>query len=514
MSCPFLSALNVSTIPKQMGRILSMAKRCPVARNMFSTSISSEEKVVTCSDPKQCISKDCPYVEAKIDMKTLKLKKDIQQVPKNCAHHEKFVQSLKTLNESNASFDYQKHFNNLIEAKKQDSTYRVFRKVLRDAGQFPYANEYSSGEQKRVTVWCSNDYLGMSWHPQVQEAAVTAINKYGVGSGGTRNISGNTMLHEELERELADLHNKESALVFTSCYVANEATLHTLGVRLPNVTLYSDAGNHASMIHGIRTSRAPKKIFRHNDPDHLRELLKKGEREAPKVVAFETVHSMSGNICPLGEFLDVCKEFNALSFVDEVHAVGLYGEEGAGVAQERGLMHRIDAITGTLGKAYASIGGYLAGDKALVDMIRSYASGFIFTTSLPPPVLASALASVRLLRSATGKELRDKHQKRVTAVRNELVAAGLPVIDCPSHIIPVHVGDATLCTKLSHDLLSQHQIYVQAINYPTVAKGEERLRIAPTPHHTDEHTAQLVEALTQVWKSNDLDMNTVNVVAA
>lgn len=402
-----------------------------------------------------------------------------------------------------SGFNYNAFFASEIERKKKDFTYRVFRKILRDAEDFPFADDYSTGTKRRVAVWCSNDYLGMSWHPKVKEAAISAIKSWGVGSGGTRNISGNSVLHEALEHELADLHGKPAALVFTSCYVANEAVLHTLGTRIPNLTIFSDAGNHASMIHGIRTSRCPKYIYRHNDCNHLVSLLSKLPLDAAKLIAFETVHSMTGDVSPLQELLDITEKYRALSFVDEVHAVGLYGLHGAGVAERDHQMHRIDAITGTLGKAFASIGGYVAGTRELVDMIRSYAAGFIFTTSLPPHCLAASRASIEILKSEEGRQLRAEHQKRVATVRQRLKDSGLPVIETPSHIVPIHVGDANLCTSISEELLRNHNIYVQSINYPTVDRGDERLRIAPTPHHTDQLTEALVDALCSIWSKYD-----------
>ncbi|VDK42866.1 unnamed protein product [Taenia asiatica] len=406
-----------------------------------------------------------------------------------------------------ARFDYSSFFEEQLEKKRATATYRVFRRILRDTNRYPFADDFSTGRRQTINVWCSNDYLGMSRHPMVLESARNAINRFGVGSGGTRNISGNTLLHEALEHELADLHGKEAGLVFTSCFVANEAALYTLGTLIPDVKIFSDAGNHASLIHGIRTSRAPKYIFPENDIGQLDELMQQHSTQSePKLAVCETVHSMNGSIVPLREFLDVCEEHNALTFVDEVHAVGLYGEHGGGVAEELDCMHRIDAITGTLGKAIASIGGYLVGDRALVDTVRCYAGGLIFTTSLPPPVLAAARASVAILKSAEGRELRAEHRRRVDLVRRRLQEAGLPVAGVPSHILPIAVGDAKVCTSISEALLRDHQIYLQAINYPTVAKGTERLRLAPSPFHTDAMTDHLVDALVKVWRSHGLSL--------
>lgn len=407
---------------------------------------------------------------------------------------------------SGSLFDYDKFFKGQIDKKKKDHSYRVFKKVLRKGPKFPYAEEHS-GMKKDISVWCSNDYLGMSWHPKVTEAVQNALLEHGAGAGGTRNISGNSPLHEELERELASLHNKDAALIFTSCFVANDSTLYTLGKALPGVHIFSDQGNHASMIHGIRTSGAPKHLFRHNDPEHLEELLQKVDPSIPKIVAFETVHSMDGAVCPLQELCDVSHKYGALTFVDEVHAVGLYGRNGAGVGERDGCMGKMDIITGTLGKAFGNIGGYIAASATTVDMIRSYAAGFIFTTSLPPTTLAGALASVKVLRSDEGRQLRFRHQEAVRYLRERLVQVGIPALHCPSHIIPVHVGDAALATKLSNDLMLEHNIYIQAINYPTVARGQERLRIAPTPHHTKPMMDDLVSQLVEVWKQNGLPLH-------
>merc|ERR1712004_76323 len=333
-----------------------------------------------------------------------------------------------------------------------DHSYRVFKKVSRDAANFPAAREFSWGK-KEITIWCSNDYLGMSAHPKVTGAVMDAVTRHGVGAGGTRNISGNSILHEELEAELASLHDKEAALVFTSCYLANDTTLFTLARQLPGCEIFSDAGNHASMIQGIKNSGVPKHIFRHNDPDHLDELLSKVPVNVPKIVAFETVHSMTGAICPLEELCDVAHRYGALTFVDEVHAVGLYGDQGAGVGEREGLLDKMDIISGTLGKAFGNIGGYIAGSDNLVDTIRSFGAGFIFTTSLPPTVLQGSLASVRVLRSTEGKMLRASHQANVAYMREKLFEIGIAVQHTPSHIIPVQVGDPALTTKISDILI-------------------------------------------------------------
>ncbi|XP_019624829.1 PREDICTED: 5-aminolevulinate synthase, erythroid-specific, mitochondrial-like isoform X1 [Branchiostoma belcheri] len=403
------------------------------------------------------------------------------------------------------TFNYDKFLQGEIEKKKKDHTYRVFKRVNRRA-PFPFAENYSEGSEpgEDVSVWCSNDYLGMSRHPKVVETIVDTVNRRGAGAGGTRNISGTSMYHVELESELADLHQKEAALLFTSCYVANDSTLFTLAKALPGCEIYSDAGNHASMIQGIKNSGQPKFIFKHNDPEHLEELLKKSDPATPKIVAFETVHSMDGAVCPLNELCDVAHKYGAITFIDEVHAVGLYGTRGGGIGDRDGLLPKMDIISGTLGKAFGLIGGYIAGSSLLVDMIRSYAAGFIFTTALPPMVLAGALASVRILKSEEGVQLRRGHQRAVKLMRSMLMDAGLPVVHCPSHIIPIKVGNAAKNTDVCNDMMTKHKIYVQAINYPTVPRGEEMLRIAPSPHHTPEMMKYFVDALAKEWKEHGL----------
>lgn len=395
-------------------------------------------------------------------------------------------------------FKYEDFYQNQVNKKKEDHSYRIFKKVNRAAGEFPKAEEHSYG-QRRITVWCSNDYLGMSRHPIVKNAIINALEQHGASSGGTRNISGTSTFHEQLEKELADLHQKEAALLFTSCYVANDSTLFTLAKMLPGCHIFSDAGNHASMIQGIRNSGVPKHIFRHNDPQHLHELLQGVDISVPKIVAFETVHSMTGAVCPLDELCDIAHAHGAVTFVDEVHAVGLYGHRGGGIGDRDGVMHKMDIISGTLGKAFGNIGGYIASSSPLVDMIRSYASGFIFTTSLPPTVLHGALSSVKLLKSDEGRQLRAQHQRQVQYLRSKLMDAGIPVVHCPSHIIPVHVGDPKLCTEASNLLMSKYSHYVQSINYPTVPRGEEKLRIAPTPFHSCEMMDNFVTDLSAVW---------------
>jgi 5-aminolevulinate synthase len=403
-------------------------------------------------------------------------------------------------------FDYEAFFGNLIEAKKKDGSYRTFKKVIRHADTFPKVQEHTKDSIKEMTIWCSNDYLGLGRHPYVQSRVIEAVMKYGVGSGGTRNISGSTPLHEKLEHELAVLHKKEAALLFTSCYVANDTTLFTMSKMLPNCHILSDAGNHASMIQGIRNSAIPKTIVKHNDYNHLEELLKKLPATTPKLVAFESVHSMDGSICDLEKMCDVAHKYGGITFIDEVHAVGLYGENGGGVGERDGMLDKMDVISGTLGKAFGNIGGYVAGSAKYIDSMRSYGAGFIFTTSLPPSVAAGALAAIEISRSDEGRELRKKHQFNSKIVQERLIEAGLPVMKSPSHIVPVLVGNAQIAAEICQQLLDNHGIYIQSINYPTVARGKERLRIAPNPLHTMEMVDNLVESLVQVWKSKGLPL--------
>jgi len=397
------------------------------------------------------------------------------------------------------SFDYTGFFADQLAGLKAEGRYRVFADLERLAGRFPLAlYRDERGQAREVTVWCSNDYLAMGSHPVVTEAMAATIVRQGAGAGGTRNISGTNHLHVELERELADLHGKDAALVFTSGYVANETTLGTLASRLPGCVVFSDAFNHASMIAGIRNSRAPYQIFRHNDAAHLAELLAATDPRAPKLVAFESVYSMDGDIAPIAELCDVAQKFGALTYLDEVHAVGMYGARGGGVAERDGVMHRLDVIQGTLAKGFGVVGGYVAADIALIDFIRSNGNGFIFSTSMPPSIAAGALAAVRYLKSE-GAERRAQHQERAATLKAKLKMVGLPVMPSVSHIVPVFVGDAALCKAASDLLMDRHDIYVQPINYPTVARGAERLRITPTPAHDDAAMDRLVTALVDVW---------------
>ncbi len=392
---------------------------------------------------------------------------------------------------------YEKFFSDAISGLKEEGRYRVFADIERKAGDFPLADSHSDTGVNEVTVWCSNDYLGMGQNEAVREAMKEAIDKVGAGAGGTRNISGTTHYHVLLERELAALHSKEAALVFTSGFVANEAALSTLGAHLPGCVILSDELNHASMIDGIRHGKCEKRIFRHNDSADLDRLLSDLDPEAPKVVAFESVYSMDGDIAPIGEICDVAERHSAMTYLDEVHAVGMYGPGGAGVAARDGVADRITLLQGTLAKAYGVVGGYIAASAALIDFIRSYASGFIFTTAMPPAIAAGALASVRLPKDDDA--VRRTHQERAATLKAMLREAGLPVMSSVSHIVPVMVGDAVLCKQITDALMTTYKIYVQPINYPTVPRGTERIRLTPSPLHSDEDMRYLVAALGEIW---------------
>ena len=393
--------------------------------------------------------------------------------------------------------DYEAFFRSQLDGLRREGRYRVFADIERQAGQYPRAIRHDAGAAREVTVWCSNDYLGMGQHPKVLAAMHAALDRYGAGAGGTRNISGTNHEHVLLERDLAALHGTESALLFNSGYMSNWATLSTLASRIPGCAIVSDEMNHASMIEGMRHSRADRRVFRHNDVADLRRVLAELPRETPKLVAFESVYSMDGDIAPIADICDVADEFGAMTYCDEVHGVGLYGETGGGVTERDGVAHRLTVIQGTLAKAFGIIGGYIAGSAAMVDFVRSSASGFIFSTALPPAVAAGARAAIGHLRASNAE--RESLHERVATLRRRLDAAGVPHLPNPSHIVPVMVGNPVVCKEISDILLDEHGIYVQPINYPTVPRGTERLRITPSPVHGDAEMDRLVAALQEVW---------------
>lgn len=393
--------------------------------------------------------------------------------------------------------DYRRAFERAVEAVRSEGRYRVFADLARQTGQFPRAVYRKDGQEKPVVIWCSNDYLGMGQNPVSLEATCEAVQRMGTGSGGTRNISGTTHLHVLLENELAALHAKEAALLFTSGYIANDAALSTIARVLPGCIIFSDALNHASMIAGIRQSGAEKRIYRHRDVKHLEQLLTQADPRAPKLIAFESVYSMEGDVSPITAICDLAERYGAMTYADEVHAVGLYGRHGGGISERDGVAHRLTVIQGTLAKAFGVIGGYIAASAALIDAVRCHAPGFIFTTSLPPAVVGGALASVRHVREHN--ELREHHQERVAKLKTMLKAADLPVMPSETHIVPLLVGDPVRCKQATDILLDRHDIYIQPINYPTVPRGTERLRLTPSPLHDDALMEALVESLRDVW---------------
>ncbi|MDT3684490.1 MAG: 5-aminolevulinate synthase [Pseudorhodoplanes sp.] len=406
--------------------------------------------------------------------------------------------------------NYKDFFQNALDRLHDERRYRVFADLERIAGRFPETIWHSPQGPREIIVWCSNDYLGMGQHPKVIGAMVETATRMGTGAGGTRNISGTNHPLVELERELADLHGKESALIFTSGYVSNQTGISTIAKLIPNVLILSDSYNHNSMIEGVRQSGCEKQIFRHNDLAHLEELLKAAV-DRPKLIVFESIYSMDADIAPIEGICDLAEKYNAMTYIDEVHAVGMYGKRGGGVAERDGLMQRIDVIEGTLGKAFGCFGGYVAASNTVCDAVRSYAPGFIFTTALPPAVCAAAAASIRHLKNSQWE--RDRHQERVARVKAVLTAAGLPVMPSDTHIVPIFVGDPEKCKAASDLLLADHGIYIQPINYPTVPKGTERLRVTPTPYHNDQLVDALAEALVDVWQRLQLPLKTPAIAA-
>lgn len=395
--------------------------------------------------------------------------------------------------------DYESFFAERIAGLKTEGRYRVFADLERQAGRFPIARHYRNGRHVDVTIWCSNDYLGMGQDPEVLDAMCRAVRTCGAGAGGTRNISGTNHYHVLLERELASWNGTEAALLFNSGYVANQTALMTLGKNIPGVIMYSDALNHNSMIEGVRQGQSEKHVFRHNDLEHLEELLAAADPAAPKLILFESVYSMDGDVAPIAAICDLADRYNAMTYLDEVHACGMYGLHGSGIAERDGVQHRLTMIQGTLAKAVGVIGGYIAASHTLVDFLRSFGAGFIFSSALPPSIAAAALTSIRLLRART--ELRTRHQERANTLRSRLVAADIPFIASESHIVPVLIGDALLCKQASDLLLNTYGIYAQPINYPTVPRGQERLRLTPCPLHTDAMMDDLIIALKEVWQS-------------
>ncbi|TPX71445.1 5-aminolevulinate synthase [Spizellomyces sp. 'palustris'] len=516
-ACPFLARTTVpalrklSTVPvrttsgKPTTALFATAQQCPV----MSKAIAVQSKKNGAKSMHS--SSVCPYAAVVDGISAVPpraqppsfLNPQTASAAPRCPVQHKQARTEKHAPVQGATkpFDYESFYQHELDKKHKDKSYRYFNNINRLAQLFPTAH---TGTGEHVSVWCSNDYLGMSKHPIVVDSMKATLDKYGAGAGGTRNIAGNAQLHLSLEQELASLHRKPAALVFSSCFVANDATLSTLAGKMPGCVIFSDSSNHASMIQGIRHSGAQKKIFRHNDVAHLESLLQQVDINSPKIIAFESVYSMCGSIGPIKEIIALAKKYNAITFLDEVHAVGMYGATGGGVAEYIDAMDDIDIITGTLGKAYGVVGGYIAGSGPLVDMIRSYAPGFIFTTSLPPAIVSGALTSIQYLKESQKERI--GQQLNTRALKSRLGEIGIPVVPNPSHIVPVLVGDAETAKSVSDELLYKYKIYVQSINYPTVSVGEERLRITPTPGHHPELMDVLVDALDTIWHERGLKM--------
>jgi len=513
--CPYLrtvTTLNACNIQNDLGE--RFKANCPFGRSLFHTGANNEESSSNQLLPSRRNSSQTVHYHSAVEL----------QHKSNVAYNQ--PESIELLNlvklkatppvrKAGLSKEQirQQSFGNLIDKMKQNGTYRTFNHIDRKNGSFPRADNrldlkpshlngeiiYNQQAQRDIIVWCNNDYLGMGQSPVVLQGMKNTIDTFGAGSGGTRNISGTTSLHVMLEKELAEIHQKESALLFSSCYAANASVIPTLMKLMPPGTIiYSDQKNHASLIEGIRNSGAPRKVFHHNDLDHLRQVLSESDPEAPKMIIFESVYSMDGTISPIKEICDLADEFNAFTFIDEVHAVGLYGPHGGGVAEERGLLDRLDIVSGTLGKAFGMYGGYIAAGASLIDSIRSTCPGFIFTTSLPPVVVGGALESVRYLKTHSAERILARENSQL--LKKMLREANLPLLESESHIVPLLVGDAKLCKQMSDALLDKYKIYVQPINYPTVPKGTERFRLTPTPVHKKEDIAYLVDSLTKLWK--------------
>ncbi|KNC81804.1 hypothetical protein SARC_05889 [Sphaeroforma arctica JP610] len=519
--CPFMKRTGTA-VPAQTHQLNALVSRCPIMHKA-TLSVNSAASEAVVAEPVSDPITPTPSVEHLLEPTVFdaaakeKAHEAYQNLKRTHPEHVQHLSACPVVGEEWAklqnvdailrsdvipsAFDYENFFEKKINQKKDDNSYRVFNNINRLAKNFPRAE---GKEKEDITVWCANDYLGMSRHPVVVDTMRDVLLRHGAGSGGTRNISGNTRFHHALEDELADLHRKDAALVFTSCYVANDTTLQTLAKTLPNCVILSDEQNHASMIAGVVNSRAEKIIFKHNDPVDLEKKLAALDPMRPKIVAFESVYSMSGAIAPIEEICDVSHKYGALTFIDEVHAVGMYGHRGAGVGEQLGdhVMDKFDIVTGTLGKAYGVIGGYIAGSERLVDTVRSYGSGFIFTTSLPPAVTAGARASVAYLKNSQVE--RNGQRQHVRELKTRLNELGVPMVESPGHIVPIWVGDAKICRSISDKLLQKHNIYVQSINYPTVPMGQERLRVTPTPAHSTDLLDTFSEALLDVWNDAGL----------